>query len=77
MPFNADITEELNVLALFNADTTQGGLKIHSSARSEVIAAAKRLFDKALITQVDGGYLTELGRTAAGHSEDLLSIIRD
>ncbi|MBL4621605.1 MAG: TIGR02647 family protein [Immundisolibacteraceae bacterium] len=76
MPFNPEIAEELNVLALFNSETTQEGVKIHSSARVEVIAAAERLYKKELITQVDGGYLTELGRAAASHSEDLLSIIR-
>ncbi len=77
MPFNPEIAEELNVLALFNLNTTQEGVKIHSSARPEVIAAAQRLFSKELITQNDGGYLTELGRTAAAHSQDLLLIIRD
>ena len=76
MPFNPDITEELNVLALFNLNAGREGVKIHSSARPEVISAAERLFNKELITQIDGGYLTELGKTAAGHSQDLLMIIR-
>lgn len=67
--------EELNILARYNLKTTQEGLKIHSSAEPEVIAAVQRLFDKALISQADGGYLTELGRKAAEHAQDLLLII--
>ena len=76
MPFNPELAEELNVLALFNLNAAREGVKIHSSARPEMISAAERLFKKELITQVDGGYLTELGQTAASHSQDLLLIIR-
>lgn len=75
MPYKPDIIEELNILALFNLHTTQEGVKIHSSAQPNVIAAAQRLFDKGLISQNDGGYLTPLGRTAAEHAQNLLQII--
>ena len=77
MPFKPQITEELNILARYNLKTTQEGVKIHSSAEPEVIAAAQRLFDKGLTSQPDGGYLTELGRKAAEHTQDLLLIMRD
>ena len=77
MPFNATITEELNILARFNLETTQEGLKIHSSAEPAVVAAAQRLYDKGLTTQPDGGYLTELGRKAALHAQDLLAILHN
>ncbi len=73
--YNLQHIEELNILARYNLKTTQEGLKIHSSAEPEVIAAVQRLFDKALISQADGGYLTELGRKAAEHAQDLLLII--
>ena len=76
MPYNTLISDELNILARFNLKTTQEGLKIHSSAEANVIDAARRLFDKELITQADGGYLTPLGRTAAEHTQDLLLIIK-
>jgi uncharacterized protein (TIGR02647 family) len=75
MPFNAEITEELNILARYTLETTQEGLKIHSTAEPRVIAAAQRLFDKGLISQPDGGYLTDLGRKATEHAQDLLAII--
>jgi len=77
MLYNPEMIEELNILALYNLKTTQEGVKIHSTAEPEVIAAAKRLFDKGLISQVDGGYLTELGRKAAEHTQDLLLIMRE
>ena len=76
MSYNPQITEELNILARYNLKTTQEGVKIHSSAEAEVIAAAQRLFDKGLVSQADGGYLTELGRKAAQHTQDLLLIMR-
>ena len=76
MSYNPQITEELNILARYNLKTTQEGVKIHSSAEPEVIAAAQRLFDKGLVSQADGGYLTELGRKAAQHTQDLLLIMR-
>ncbi|MBQ0754767.1 MAG: TIGR02647 family protein [Gammaproteobacteria bacterium] len=75
MPFNTEITEELNILARYTLETTQEGLKIHSNAEPSVIAAAQRLFDKGLISQPDGGYLTDLGRKATEHAQDLLSIV--
>ncbi len=78
MTYNPKIAEELNILARYNLTTTQEGLKIHSSsAKSEVIAAAQRLYDKGLTSQADGGYLTELGRQAAQHAQDLLLIMRN
>jgi len=76
MPCNTKIAEEINILARYNLKTTQEGLKIHSSAESTVIEAAQRLFDKDLITQADGGYLTPLGRKAAEHAQNLLLIIK-
>ena len=75
MPCSPDIVEELNILARFNLDTMQEGIKVHSSAEAGVIAATERLFDKGLISQADGGYLTDLGRTAAEHVQDLLRIL--
>lgn len=76
MPYSPALIEELNILARYNLKTTQEGIKIHSSAQPEIISAAQRLFDKGLISQSDGGYLTELGRRAAEHAQDLLLIMK-
>ncbi len=75
MAFNQELTAELNLLTHFNLKNEQDGIKIHHDAASELIAAAERLHNKGLITQVDGGYLTVLGRKAAEHSQALTTIL--
>ena len=75
MLYQTETLEELNILIRYNLETTQEGIKVHSNAAPQAIAATQRLFDKDLISQVDGGYLTELGRKAAQHAQDLLQIL--
>ncbi|MBV4461334.1 TIGR02647 family protein [Pseudomonas sp. COR58] len=75
MSLTPELVAELEVLALFNLDSSQEGLKIHQTAAPKHIAAAKSLFQKELIDQVDGGYLTSLGRDAAEHVQGLLTIL--
>lgn len=66
---------ELDILIQYSLDSTQQGIKIHSSADEESIEAVERLFDKGLVTAVDGGYLTELGRKAAEHAQALILML--
>lgn len=75
MPFTAAHLDEINLLCRFNLDSTQAGLKIHSSADARVISAAQSLHQKELITQPDGGYLTALGLHAAQHAQQLSLIL--
>ncbi len=75
MPYDAELVAELNLLNHFNLGTTQEGIKVHHTAGPQTVAAAKRLFDKDLISQEDGGYLTDLGHDAAEHSQNLLLIL--
>jgi len=67
MKYNQDLLDEINVLSCYDLTSLQTGIKVHSTAEPEKIAAAKRLFDKGLISQVDGGYLTDSGHEAAEH----------
>ena len=76
MLFNNELTDELNLLSQFNLKNEQDGIKIHHEASPELISAAKRLHDKGLTSQHDGGYLTDLGRKAAEHAQDLGTILR-
>ena len=76
MPYTPEIIEELNILAHYNLHTTHEGIKVHTSAPPQVIAATGRLFDKGLVSQVDGGYLTNLGREAAEHVQAALAILK-
>ncbi|SDH07161.1 TIGR02647 family protein [Pseudomonas benzenivorans] len=75
MSFTPELVAELELLALFNLGNTQEGLKVHHVAAPQAIAAAKRLHDKGLVTQEDGGYLTSLGLDAAEHAQALLTIL--
>ena len=76
MSLTPELVAELEVLALFNLDSSQEGLKIHQTAAPKAIAAAQRLFEKGLIDQPDGGYLTRLGHDAAEHVQSLLIILK-
>ena len=76
MPISQDLLQEMNLLAQFDLRSMQQGIKVHSDAAADVVAAAQRLFDKGLIDQPDGGYLTSLGLDAAEHVQNLLQILK-
>ena len=76
MRLSTEFLEELELLNLFDLDSSLGGLKIHHQAAPARIASAKRLFAKQLITLVDGGYLTPLGAEAADHAQALVSLLQ-
>jgi len=75
MAYTAENLAELHVLMLYDLSTNQKGIKIHSEAEPDVIAAAKRLFAKGFISQTDGGYLTYLGNEAAEHAQTLYTML--
>jgi len=75
MHLNNDFHEEVELLTLFNLNTSQEGIKIHHEASPERISAAERMFEKGLTTQTDGGYLTPLGIQAAEHVQALVMIL--
>ena len=76
MNWNQDHIAEIELLKLFPADSAQEGLKIHSSATAERVAAAARLVDKGLISPLDGGYLTSSGLQARQHLLALDSLLQ-
>jgi len=67
--------DEINLLLKYKMESTQEGLKIHHTASSGMIDAAKRLFEKGLISQNDGGYLTDPGIEAAEYANKLAHLI--
>jgi uncharacterized protein (TIGR02647 family) len=75
MSLTPELVAELEILALFPLDSSQEGLKIHQTAAPKAIAAARRLYEKDLIDQPDGGYLTSLGRDAAQNVQTVLTIL--
>ena len=75
MPYSPEQMHELEVLIRYNLESTQTGIKVHRTANPEMIEAVKRLHQKGMITQLDGGYLTDMGRTAAEHAQTLLLML--
>lgn len=75
MPFSSEMFEEIKILSMFNVSSTAQGLKVHSTADNDVKSATQRLFDKGLITQIDGGYLTQMGIETAEHVDALVTIL--
>lgn len=76
MTYTSGYIDELNVLNLFDLSNHQEGIKIHkSTAKQEAIDATKRLYEKGIVSQEDGGYLTSIGLDAAEHAQQLLMIL--
>lgn len=75
MPFTPDLVDELNTLIQFDIEYNQQGIKVHSTADPSLIAATARLHGRGFLTQVDGGYLTSLGRNAAEHAQVTLALL--
>ncbi len=76
MVFDNDLQNELNILTQFNLKNEQDGIKIHNEAATELVSAVARLHEKGIVTQVDGGYLTDIGRKAAEHAQDVFTILK-
>lgn len=77
MLFDSPAVEQLNLLLQFDNTTLDTGIKVHSSARPEVIGACESLFDKGLVSRPDGGYLTDAGVEALGHAQVLAGLLCD
>ena len=75
MPVNAELNDEIKILNLFNLDSSLEGIKAHKTAEPQSLAAIARLHQKGLLTQPDGGYLTDLGRHCAEHIQAALRIL--
>lgn len=75
MPFTSAIMEEINLLLQFDSASLELGIKVHSSARTEVIQACQSLYTKGLVSQSDGGYLTNAGVEAQTHAQALSGLV--
>jgi len=75
MAIKQQLVDEIEVLLQYNLNTTQEGIKVHHTAREELLSATQRLFDKGFIDQHDGGYLTDLGHEAAEHIQQALTLL--
>jgi len=75
MSYTPENLAELDVLMLFDLANSLEGIKIHKTADPSLISAGHSLFEKGLITQTDGGYLTHLGHEAAEHAQSLFTML--
>jgi uncharacterized protein (TIGR02647 family) len=64
---------ELNLLLKFPDTSLMQGIKVHHDADPDLISASQRLFDKGIVTQEDGGYLTDLGHDLLEHAQIIAS----
>lgn len=76
MALTEALVAEIKFLSLFNLESLQEGVKVHGNADPQLIEAAKRLHQKGIITQTDGGYLTDLGVELAEHTQRALTILQ-
>ena len=77
MNFMPELVAELEILSHYNLTTTGEGIKVHHTAEPAMIAATTRLHDKGLLTQSDGGYLTDLGIEVAEHVQAILTVLKN
>ena len=74
MQIDHELVEELSLLRRFG----MGGpvaMDVHDNPDPAVIAAAARMHEKGLITSPEGGQLTDNGREAVEHLEQLLNLL--
>lgn len=74
--FTPDLIEELEMLALFDLNNHQAGLKVHNNASFKAQGAITRLHHKGLVSHPDGGYLTPRGLSAAEQAQGLLHALK-
>ncbi len=75
MPYHNNVVDELNLLVKFNLRSMQEGIKVHHDADISLVEAAERLHSKGMITQIDGGYLTDRGVETAEKAHALISAL--
>ncbi len=74
MHIDPELIDELNLLRRFS----MGGpvaMDLHDNPDAAIVAAAGRMYEKRLITQSDGGKLTDKGREAIEHMERLFNLL--
>ena len=74
---SSQIMDEIHLLSQFDLHSMQQGIKVHANAESNVRQACQRLYEKGLVDQIDGGYLTHRGIETAKHAQILLDALNN
>ena len=75
MYLDSELNEELNLLMRLHLNSSPEGISIAGSADPAVVAAVQRLYEKGLVSQKDGGSLTDAGTEAANHMNRLTNLM--
>lgn len=68
--------DQLEILLQFDPANYSQGIKLHqNTADKRLLQAAEQLFSKGLLTQPDGGYLTDLGQEACKHIHNAIQLL--
>lgn len=73
MHLDPELIEELNLLRRISLNSMSDEISISVSSDPTAYATAERLFEKGIISQVDGGQLTDSGREAVEHMNRLFN----
>ena len=73
MHLDPELIDELSLLKRFGLNSTAEGISIAATGDPAVVAAAERLFEKGIISDSDGGHLTDSGREAVEHMNRLFN----
>ena len=74
MHLDPELIDELTLLRRFS----MGGpvaMDVHDNPDPAIVAAAERMHEKGLITEPEGGQLTDSGREAVEHMERLFNLL--
>lgn len=75
MHLDSELIEELGLLRRISQDLALDVINLQSSADPAVSAAAGRLVQKGILSDSDGGPLTESGVEAADHMNRLFNLL--
>ncbi len=71
-----EMLAEVRLLLQFPRHSRLTGLKLHTDAEPGLRQAGERLYAKGLISQPDGGYLTDRGIEAANYAQLLIDSLQ-
>ena len=69
--------QDLALLARYDLTNLELGIKLHQDSDPELRESALRLYQKGVITEADGGFLTPFGVSLLEYLDHLLNALTD
>jgi uncharacterized protein (TIGR02647 family) len=73
MQLDPELIEEISLLRRISLNLSEEEIDLSTIGDRTVVAAAGRLFEKGIISRLDGGQLTDSGRDAVEHMNRLFN----